>query len=104
MTNPAPPYGAYPPPYGAYPPPYGYPSGYPGYPAPRPTTTAPLRLGDRVQIVLPGSEYDGVVGTLVKRGRTRYHLRVDHQLMTVPFALVRPAAPMISGEAGQNGQ
>jgi predicted SprT family Zn-dependent metalloprotease len=73
-------------------------------PAPRPATTAPLRLGDRVRIVLPGSKHDGVVGTLVKRGRTRYHLRVGHQVMTVPFALVQPVTTMMSGEVGQHGR
>ena len=73
-------------------------------PEPRRTTTAPLRLGDRVRIVLPGSKHDGVVGTLIKRGRTRHHLRVGDQVMTVPFAMVEPAAAMMSGEAGQNSR
>jgi hypothetical protein len=54
--------------------------------------------------VLPGSKHDGVVGTLVKRGRTRYHLRVGHQVMTVPFALVQPVTTMMSGEVGQHGR
>lgn len=56
----------------------------------------PARLGDRLRITAPGSKYDGLTGTLVKRGRTRYHLRVDEQVLTVPFACVRPVADMMS--------
>jgi hypothetical protein len=53
--------------------------------------TVVLRPGDRVRIVTPGQKYHGVAGTLVKRGRTRYHLRVPGGVLTVPFALVEPA-------------
>ena len=49
---------------------------------------APLRIGERVRIVTPGQKYDGVAGTLIKRGRTRYHLQVGRSVMTVPFAMV----------------
>lgn len=49
-------------------------------------TVAPLRLGERMRIVARG-QHHGVVGTLVKRGRTRVHLRVDDGVLTVPFAL-----------------
>ena len=56
-----------------------------------PAPTARVRLGEPVRIVIPGSKYDGVTGTLVKRGRTRYHLRVGSSVMTVPFAMVQPA-------------
>jgi hypothetical protein len=56
----------------------------------RPAGT-PLRIGERVRIVTPGQKYDGVAGTLVKRGRTRYHLRVGRSVMTVPFAMVERA-------------
>lgn len=52
---------------------------------------AGVRPGDRLQVVAPGSKYDGATGTLVKRGRTRYHLRVGRTVLTVPFALARPA-------------
>jgi hypothetical protein len=57
---------------------------------------ARLRPGDRVRVVLPGSKYDGIVGTLVKRGRTRYHLRVGNQVLTVPFVRVEQATAMMS--------
>lgn len=53
--------------------------------------TVVLRSGDRVRIVTPGQKYHGVAGTLVKRGRTRYHVRVPGGVLTVPFALVEPA-------------
>ncbi|WP_028637467.1 SprT-like domain-containing protein [Nocardioides sp. URHA0032] len=56
----------------------------------------PLRLGDAVRIAVPGSEYDGVAGTLVKRGRTRYHLQVGDRVLTVPFAMVEPATDMMA--------
>ena len=53
-----------------------------------PSRRTPIRIGDAVRITVPDSRYDGVVGTLVKRGRTRYHLRVPGGVMTVPFAMV----------------
>jgi predicted SprT family Zn-dependent metalloprotease len=53
--------------------------------------TLVLRPGDRVRIVTPGQKYHGVAGTVVKRGRTRYHLRVPAGILTVPFALVEAA-------------
>ncbi|MFC7878147.1 SprT-like domain-containing protein [Isoptericola sp. NPDC057391] len=48
---------------------------------------AGVRPGERLRVVAPG-RYDGVVGTLVKRGRTRFHLRVGRSVLTVPFGLV----------------
>lgn len=59
-------------------------------PAPAPVR---VRLGDTFRISAPGSKYDGVSGTLVKRGRTRYHLQVGRSVMTVPFAMARPVTP-----------
>lgn len=50
----------------------------------------PVRPGDRLRISSPGSKYDGLTGTLIKRGRTRYHLQVGRSVLTVPFALARP--------------
>lgn len=46
--------------------------------------------GQVVRIVAPGS-YQGVSGPIVKRGRSRYHVRVRRGLVSVPFALVEPA-------------
>jgi hypothetical protein len=71
----------------------------PGYRAELERITAPstpsrpmvaVRPGQPVRIVVPGSKYDGVTGTLLKRGRTRYHVRVGGSVMTVPFAMVQP--------------
>lgn len=46
-----------------------------------------VRPGERLRVIAPG-RYDGVVGTLLKRGRTRFHLRVGRSVLTVPFGLV----------------
>jgi hypothetical protein len=56
--------------------------------------TAPpvrLRVGDTVRIVVPGDRHHGTLGTLLKRGRTRFHLRVGDRVLTVPFSMVEPA-------------
>lgn len=47
------------------------------------------RVGQRARIVAAG-RYEGTVGTVLKRGRTRFHLRVRDQVLTVPFALLEP--------------
>lgn len=47
-------------------------------------------VGARVRIIAPGP-WDGQVGLVVKRGRTRYHLRCGRHIVTVPFALVEAA-------------
>lgn len=65
-------------------------------PTPRAAPPARFRLGDRMRIVLPGSKHDGVVGTLVKCGRTRYHVKVGNRVMTVPFAMAEPATAATS--------
>ncbi|MEU2201291.1 SprT-like domain-containing protein [Isoptericola sp. NPDC019482] len=52
-----------------------------------PVDPAGVRPGERLRVVAPG-RYGGVVGTLVKRGRTRFHLRVGRSVLTVPFGLV----------------
>lgn len=54
-----------------------------------PGTVVVLRPGDRVRVLARG-RFHGAVGTLVKRGRTRYHLRVPEGVLTVPFELVEP--------------
>ena len=60
-------------------------------PAPRrPAPTEPvarLRVGDRVRL-RDGGRYGGLVGTIVKRGRTRYHVQTHAGLLGVPFPLV----------------
>jgi SprT-like family len=48
------------------------------------------RVGDRVRVTAPG-RFQGLVGEVQKRGRTRYHVRVPAGLLAVPFALVEPA-------------
>ena len=50
----------------------------------------PLAAGQLARCLAPG-RYHGVVGEIVKRGRTRYHLRVPTGVLTVPFALVEAA-------------
>ena len=55
-----------------------------------PATVVRLSPGSRARCLAPGRYY-GVVGNVVKRGRTRYHLRVPAGILTVPFALVEAA-------------
>ena len=54
------------------------------------TTRGPVEVGETVVVGGVG-RYAGAVGTVVKRGRTRYHVRVDGGVLTVPFTLARPA-------------
>ena len=49
-----------------------------------------LSPGARARCLAPGKYY-GVVGEVVKRGRTRYHLRVPAGILTVPFPMVEAA-------------
>ncbi len=46
--------------------------------------------GTRVRVVVPGP-YDGRVGRVVKRGRTRYHVHLPEGVLQVAFAGVVPA-------------
>ncbi|WP_347352154.1 SprT-like domain-containing protein [Intrasporangium sp.] len=48
-----------------------------------------LRVGQRVRVTAPG-DFEGRIGTIVKRGRTRFHIRSASGTLTVPFALVEP--------------
>lgn len=48
-----------------------------------------LGAGHRARVVAPG-EWHGSVGTVLKRGRTSYHLRVRGAVLRVPFAGVEP--------------
>ncbi|GIF16020.1 SprT-like domain-containing protein [Actinoplanes teichomyceticus] len=47
------------------------------------------RVGDRVRLK-GGGRYGGLVGTIVKQGRTRYQVQTRPGLLNVPFALVEP--------------
>lgn len=49
-----------------------------------------LAPGARARCLAPGKYY-GVIGEVVKCGRTRYHLRVPAGILTVPFPLVEAA-------------
>lgn len=48
---------------------------------------AAVLVGDRVRVTSPG-RYHGFVGVVIKRGRTRFHVRGRSAVVTVPFALV----------------
>jgi predicted SprT family Zn-dependent metalloprotease len=48
-----------------------------------------LPVGARARITAPG-EFSGRVGVVVKRGRTRYHVRLPEGLLRVLFAGVEP--------------
>ena len=57
-----------------------------------------IRTGRRVRIAAPGMQvritaagpWQGTVGTVVKRGRTRYHVKVKGDLLGVPFGVAEP--------------
>lgn len=51
-----------------------------------------LGPGHRVRITAPGA-HQGRTGLVLKRGRTRYHVRVPTGILTVPFAGVEPVPP-----------
>jgi predicted SprT family Zn-dependent metalloprotease len=48
-----------------------------------------LPVGARARVTAEG-DYHGWVGQVVKRGRTRYHLRAGRSVLQVPFAWVEP--------------
>ena len=48
-----------------------------------------LGVGASARVLLPGP-YHGRVGTVLKRGRTSYHLMIDEGVLRVPFAGVEP--------------
>nr|WP_205864412.1 SprT-like domain-containing protein [Planosporangium mesophilum] len=49
----------------------------------------PLRVGDRVRVT-GGGKYGGLVGTIAKRGRSRYQVQTKAGVLSTPFALVEP--------------
>lgn len=48
-----------------------------------------LPRGARARITAPG-DFEGVVGRVIKHGRTSYHLRAGRTVVRVPFACVEP--------------
>jgi hypothetical protein len=52
--------------------------------------TIPLQVGDQVRLTGRG-KYGGLVGTIVKRGRSRYQVRTGVGLLNAPFTTVEPA-------------
>ncbi|MGC9670649.1 SprT-like domain-containing protein [Planosporangium sp. 12N6] len=48
-----------------------------------------LRVGDRVRLT-GGGKYGGLVGTIEKRGRTRYQVQTSVGVLSAPFAIVAP--------------
>lgn len=52
-------------------------------------TLALLPVGARVRVTVPG-EFEGVVGKVVKHGRTSYHVRVRGGVLRVLFAGAEP--------------
>jgi predicted SprT family Zn-dependent metalloprotease len=52
-------------------------------------SVVPLRVGDRVRVT-GGGKYGGLVGTIAKRGRSRYQVQTRAGVLSTPFALVEP--------------
>jgi hypothetical protein len=48
-----------------------------------------LPVGARARVTVEG-DHHGIVGRIIKRGRTSYHLRAGRQVLRVPFAYVEP--------------
>ncbi|WP_239166326.1 SprT-like domain-containing protein [Actinoplanes italicus] len=49
----------------------------------------PFAVGDRIRL-RGGGKYNGLVGTVVKRGRTRYQVQTTAGLLNVPFMMAVP--------------
>ncbi|MEV0900987.1 SprT-like domain-containing protein [Actinoplanes sp. NPDC049802] len=71
-------------------------------PASAADATSRLRAGDRV-LVKGGGRYGGLTGTLVKRGRTRFHVQTDVGVLGVPFAMVEPVTTAPTSPRDGNG-
>ena len=50
-----------------------------------------LPLGQVVRVTAPGP-YDGLVGPILRRGRSNYKVRIEQGVLTVPFAWVEAAS------------
>jgi hypothetical protein len=57
-----------------------------------PVPALSLRVGDRVQLT-GGGKYGGLVGTIAKRGRTRYQVQTRVGVLNAPFGMVQPVSP-----------
>jgi predicted SprT family Zn-dependent metalloprotease len=57
-----------------------------------PAPAVSLRIGDRVQLT-GGGKYGGLVGTIAKRGRTRYQVQTRVGVLNAPFGMVQPVSP-----------
>ena len=55
-----------------------------------------MPVGSSVRITAAG-KYHGQVGSVVKRGRTRYHVHLPEGVVTVPFHLASPSGQMAVG-------
>ncbi|MDN5716753.1 MAG: SprT-like domain-containing protein [Janibacter sp.] len=62
-----------------------------------------VSVGDRVRVLTPG-RYEGFVGVVIKRGRTRFHIRGPGSLLTVPFDHVETASGRTPGETAREGR
>ncbi|WP_250029665.1 SprT-like domain-containing protein [Paractinoplanes maris] len=58
-------------------------------PAPSAPATRPVRVGEQVRLTGAG-KYHGLVGTVMKRGRSRYQVQTPAGLLSAPFATVQP--------------
>jgi predicted SprT family Zn-dependent metalloprotease len=54
-----------------------------------------LRVGDRVRLTGAG-RYAGLAGTIVKQGRSRYHVQTRAGMLSAAFATVRPLEEPVS--------
>ncbi|MFI5895179.1 SprT-like domain-containing protein [Actinoplanes sp. NPDC051513] len=57
-----------------------------------PAAPIPLQVGERVRLTGTG-RYAGLAGTVVKRGRTRYHVQTGAGLLSVAFTAAQPLRP-----------
>jgi predicted SprT family Zn-dependent metalloprotease len=57
-------------------------------------SAAVLRVGDRVRLT-GGGKYGGLVGTIEKRGRSRYQVQTRVGVLSAPFGIVEPISPPI---------
>ncbi|WP_435741688.1 SprT-like domain-containing protein [Nocardioides sp. SYSU DS0663] len=59
------------------------------------SAAATVQVGQRARVVAPG-RYHGAVGVVLKRARTRFHVKVPGGVVTVPFSMLEPLEPSTS--------